>query len=61
MIKFAAENFRLPLLTSRERKVNSLRSAFQFQHPLKPWIAPLHTCPKVKFTQTEAAGAIDYD
>jgi phospholipase C len=61
VIKFAAENFRLPLLTSRERKVNSLRSAFQFQHPLKPWIAPLHTCPKVKFTQTQAAGVIDYD
>jgi hypothetical protein len=51
----------MPLLTSRERKVNSLRSAFQFQHPLKRWIAPLHTCPKVKFTQPQAAGAIDSD
>ncbi|HZI35697.1 MAG TPA: alkaline phosphatase family protein, partial [Gaiellales bacterium] len=61
VIKFAAENFQLPLLTSRERKVNSLRSAFQFQHPLKPWIAPLHTCPKVRFTQPQAAGVIDYD
>ena len=61
MIKFASENFGLPLLTTRERQANSLRSAFQFQHPLKRWIAPVRTCPKVPFTQKEAAGVVDYN
>jgi phospholipase C len=61
VIKFASENFGLPLLTPRERQANSLRSAFQFTHPLKRWIAPLRTCPKVPFTQKEAAAPIDYN
>jgi phospholipase C len=61
VIKFASENFGLPLLTPRERQANSLRSAFQFTHPLKRWIAPLRTCPKVPFTQREAAAPIDYN
>jgi phospholipase C len=60
VIKFASENFRLPLLTSRERDANSLRSAFQFHRPLPRWTAPLRTCPNVKFVQKEAAGSIDY-
>jgi phospholipase C len=61
VIKFASENFGLPLLTRRERDANSLRSAFQFQRPLKPWIAPIRACPKTHFVQKQAAGAIDYE
>jgi phospholipase C len=60
VIKFASENFGLPLLTSRERSANSLRSAFQFDHPLRRWIAPVRDCPNVKFVQKEATGSIDY-
>jgi phospholipase C len=61
VIKFASENFGLPLLTTREREANSLRSAFQFRHPLRPWIAPVTRCPEVPFVQRESAGQIDYD
>src|SRR5262249_21370193 len=61
VIKFASENFGLPLLTKRERDANSLRSASQFQHPLKPWIAPIQMCPKTHFVQKQAAGDIDYE
>jgi phospholipase C len=60
VIKFASENFGLPLLTSRERQANSLRSAFQFHRPLPRWTAPVRNCPDVKFVQKEAGGAIDY-
>ena len=61
VIKFASEDFDLPLLTSRERDANSLRYAFQFTHPQKRWIAPIQTCPKTHFVQKQAAGIIDYD
>ncbi|HET6847784.1 MAG TPA: alkaline phosphatase family protein [Gaiellales bacterium] len=60
VIKFASENFGLPLLTAREREANSLRSAFQFRHPLPRWTAPVRSCPNVKFVQKEADGSIDY-
>jgi phospholipase C len=61
VIKFASENFGLPLLTSRERGANSLRSAFQFHTPLPRWTAPVRECPNVNFVQKEAAGSIDYN
>jgi phospholipase C len=60
VIKFASENFGLPLLTAREREANSLRSAFQFHRPLHRWTAPVRACPKVRFVQKEADGSIDY-
>jgi hypothetical protein len=36
-------------------------SAFQFTHPLKPWVAPVKACPKVHFVQKESAGKVDYN
>jgi phospholipase C len=61
VIKFAAEDFGLPLLTARERAANSLMSAFQFHHPLNRWIAPVRTCPKVHFVQKQADAPVDVD
>jgi len=61
VIKFASENFGLPLLTSRERRANSLRSAFQFRRPLPRWTAPIRNCPNVKFVQKEASAPVDYN
>ena len=61
VIKFAAQTFGLPLLTERERAANSLMSAFQFTHPLRPWVAPVKACPKVHFVQKESAGKVDYN
>ncbi len=53
VLKFVGQDFGLPNLTARERNANSLRSAFQFTAPLKPWIAPIKDCPNVSFQQTE--------
>jgi phospholipase C len=53
VLKFVGEDFGLPILTERERNANSLRSAFQFSTPLKPWVAPIKDCPNVPFIQNE--------
>ncbi|MDX6546356.1 MAG: phospholipase [Gaiellales bacterium] len=53
VLKFVGEDFGLPNLTKRERDANSLRSAFQFRKPLKPWVAPIKDCPDVPFSQNE--------
>ena len=50
VLKFAGQNFGLPNLTPRESSANSLRSAFQFTKPLKPWVAPITACPYVPFS-----------
>jgi phospholipase C len=56
VLKFIDENFGMPILTARERQENSLRSAFQFTHPLTPWTAPVKTCPAVSPAELQATG-----
>jgi phospholipase C len=53
VLKFVGENFGLPNLTEREKNANSLRSAFQFRKPLKPWVAPIRDCPDFPYQQQQ--------
>ncbi len=56
VLKFIGEDFGLPLLSARERQANSLRSAFQFAHPLHRWRAPMTSCPAVSAAALAATG-----
>ena len=49
VLKFIGENFGMPNLTKREKDANSMRAAFQFTKPLRPWVAPSQHCPDVPF------------
>ncbi len=56
VLRFIDEDFGLPLLSAREREANSIANAFQFDHPLPRWQAPLKTCPAVSQAQLSATG-----
>jgi len=54
VLKFIGEDFRLPLLSDRERKANSIRAAFQFRRTLPSWDAPMPACPPVSAAKLAA-------
>jgi phospholipase C len=54
VLKFIGEDFRLPLLSDRERKANSIRAAFQFRRALPSWDAPMPACPPVSAAKLAA-------
>jgi phospholipase C len=56
VLKFIDEDFGMPILSRREQQSNSIRSAFQFSHPLPRWQAPLRTCPPVSEAELAATG-----
>ena len=56
MLKFIDEDFGMPILSRREQRSNSIRSAFQFSHPLPRWQAPMRDCPPVSEAALAATG-----
>jgi phospholipase C len=54
VLKFIGEDFRLPLLSDRERRATSIGAAFQFDRALPAWHAPIHACPSVSAAKLAA-------
>jgi phospholipase C len=56
VLKFIDHDFGLPILSAREQHANSIEGAFQFDHALPKWTAPIRTCPAVSAAALSATG-----
>ena len=56
VLKFIDQDFGMPILSRREQQSNSIRTAFQFSHPLPRWQAPQRNCPPVSAAELAATG-----